>query len=1664
MKGKSVLRKIIFNTLLLVFPLFLGSSNISDKSNERFFLSNYTTFSPGTKVTVNLYSSSRYSKTFNFRLLKVEDPIKFFTEIDKSALRNAFDIWGKDKEFLLKYSSLQKEWNETVSFQSGFYRQTNVDVGVISSPGIYILQALRGDLVAYCGIVVSDLGMVYKNSGKEVIAFVANTKTGKFITGSMFFFVDSSKIIETKKSDKEGIVLFETKKRSNDSGESMLLLAQADGEIVLSDPYFYFRGGEERKLLAYIYTNQPVYRPGQEVNFKAIIREKINGELKTIGRENFSISIKSPRNAEVYSSELSTNEIGTLSGSFMLDGEADLGNYTIQISKKQFNFYGSFSVEEYKKPEFYVMVEPAKSHYSRGDMLEAGISASYYFGSVLQNGKVTINIYKQSIWRPWWYWSDYAWFYRGFHHGKGIYSGSRQLIHQQYGELSDSGTFNFSYKVEDEHDADFIYIISAEVTDNSRRVVTGSSQVFVTRGSFTISTSPEKYFYEPGQTVRLRVNASDFSDKPVETKFKIIIEPTVKRNFPDSPLQKDTLTGRTDKFGRAMITYLPDSSIHGHFNYSVFAFDEKGREVSAKSSFFVGDIKYYYSTRARGIEIITDKDSYEKDDSLIAYIFLQVENTDLLLTYESENIIGYRKYRVKGNNFIIREKLTNKFSPSFNLSISFLKDRQFYTSSKLIGVLAKDKFLNISVKPDKSNYKPGEKAAYQFIVTDSKGKPAANAELSVGIVDESIYAIKEDQTPSIQNYFYAPAYSYIPTYSSLQYSNLSGSSRQATFLDKYYFSKKEREGRTGSGLFYGTIKPKGTMYLEGTFLFLSNDYDFYKTRLDHEGKFEFKNIVKGTYDVFITLREGFIKLDEDVRIDGRVYREFELDEEEIIIDESGGELQRALGLDLPSQKSGIFYQAESTDFDQRIAKKESVEYVQAETRTNFVDAPYWQAHLLTDNEGKAKIEFQMPDNLTTWRTTVRGVTQATDVGEQIDKVITRKELLVRMETPRFFREGDRLTISTIVHNYLDEKKKTKISFRAKNLKLVSSIIDSHKFAVLTKQDNFYEIFIEKNSEAKIDWIVEIIEPVGEAVLYAEALTNQESDAMELKIPIYPKGIRITNPITINLNNEPVSDQMSFNIPADADLRAVGFTFSLTPSFAGTVLKAIDDLVAYPYGCVEQTMSRFLPAVIVSNAFEEIGVPLKTSTIEKLPDIIETGLKRLYNFQHDDGGWGWWKNDGSNPFMTAYVIYGLSLTKESKIKVDENILNKGIEFLKKKIDTASDEDHVSLAFMLYSLSSALAGNTSKSSSYIDMIEVLTRKDLNSYATSLLALAALNFNANKTAVNLVDLLKEKVNESNRFAFWGTDEKHYYRWQNDKVQSTAFALKALIQVEPNSPLVTKAANWLITQKQGYSWRSTQETATVIFALTDYLKSTDELNPDYKAEVYLNNKKIFEKNFSREDIYTNIQTIKLRDINPSLLKRGENQVRIVKAGEGRLYFSGLNTFYTLDKKIADQYRSFNIKREYYILQAAESSGRFLYLKKKFNGEVISGQDILVKTFVEVPDGGMQYFILEDMLPSGFEVVKDEQNYEIEGEHNYQPFEYRYYPSWRWFYADKEYRDEKVAFFVTNTSSSMEFSYIMKAQIPGNYTVMPSQGSLMYYPEIAGYSDMMEISVKDLE
>src|SRR5258708_28731593 len=128
--------------------------------------------------------------------------------------------------------------------------------------------------------------------------------------------------------------------------------------------------------------------------------------------------------------------------------------------------------------------------------------------------------------------------------------------------------------------------------------------------------------------------------------------------------------------------------------------------------------------------------------------------------------------------------------------------------------------------------------------------------------------------------------------------------------------------------------------------------------------------------------------------------------------------------------------------------------VEPKIRKLFRDTALWQADAHTDSSGRATVQVQFPDSLTSWRATVRGVTLDTKVGSATSNVIGRKNLMVRLAVPRFFRQGDEVTVSTIVHNYLSEGKTVQISLDAKGLDL------------LTQSSG--QIEVSSKGEAKID--------------------------------------------------------------------------------------------------------------------------------------------------------------------------------------------------------------------------------------------------------------------------------------------------------------------------------------------------------------------------------------------------------------------------------------------------------------------------------------------------------------------------------------------------------------------------------------------------------------------
>ena len=185
-------------------------------------------------------------------------------------------------------------------------------------------------------------------------------------------------------------------------------------------------------------------------------------------------------------------------------------------------------------------------------------------------------------------------------------------------------------------------------------------------------------------------------------------------------------------------------------------------------------------------------------------------------------------------------------------------------------------------------------------------------------------------------------------------------------------------------------------------------------------------------------------------------------------------------------------------------------------------------------------------------------------------------------------------------------------------------------------------------------------------MLAKALTDQESDAMELTLPVIPYGVKMSIPRSGSISeiNGDTTEEIKFADRGETNGRSL--QVDLSPSTAGAIFGALDYLTSYPYGCTEQTMSSFLPDVIVGDAIKQLGVKPAMDEAE-LKKKIDAGIKRLYEFQHDDGGWGWWQTDESHVFMSAYVLAGLSQAKQIGYDVDQERLTKAQSWVRRAFD-------------------------------------------------------------------------------------------------------------------------------------------------------------------------------------------------------------------------------------------------------------------------------------------------------------------------------------------------------------------------------------------------------------
>jgi uncharacterized protein YfaS (alpha-2-macroglobulin family) len=697
--------------------------------------------------------------------------------------------------------------------------------------------------------------------------------------------------------------------------------------------------------------------------------------------------------------------------------------------------------------------------------------------------------------------------------------------------------------------------------------------------------------------------------------------------------------------------------------------------------------------------------------------------------------------------------------------------------------------------------------------------------------------------------------------------------------------------------------------------------------------------------------------------------------------------------------------------------KNEGDQVQPLIRKEFRDTAFWQPSAITGSDGKATVKFRLPDNLTTWRATARGVTSDTMVGMTTSKVISRKDVILRLETPRFLTQGDTVTLSGIVHNYLKQAKSTQISISVSGAQLIGAPQQT--------------VTIEKEGEHRVDWKVSAPQ-TGQITLLAKALTNTESDAVELTLDVVPRGLRETRVERWNTTDEVAEQQFTLDLPANADLNSRKLRVEVAPSVAGTLFAALDYLTTYPYGCTEQTMSSFLPNIVVSQTLREFkSVSIRNQN--ELKKKVERGRNRLYAFQHEDGGWGWWTNDASDPFMTAYVVDGLTLAKQAGYEIDDDRIVRGREKLQAMLDAGKNEagnelDAETRSFMIY----ALAETGGVDSKHLEKLYA-ERGNLQPYGRALLALA-LTLQKDKRASEIATEIERTARTENNVAYWHSKRQARLDFTDeDQTEGTALSLKALTRIKPNSPLLQPAARWLVTDRtNSYYWNSTKDTAFAIYGLIDYVKASKELSPSYDLEVYVNGENVLTE---RVNDARATQTFVINRKGGTV--GATNHIRVVKRGKGSLYLSSLIEYYNGDEEVAARGSGdLNVTREYYRLKLEDAGSKLNWTLMPLTGEINSGDLLVVK--LRLTGQKARHLIIEDPIPAGAEQIESAGNMDFDYNNS----------GWSDWYSSREFRDRRTVFFVDYFDGELSLQYVMRVQVPGDFYVAPARAELMYRPE----------------
>jgi uncharacterized protein YfaS (alpha-2-macroglobulin family) len=1421
----------------------------------------------------------------------------------------------------------------------------------------------------------------------------------------------------------------------------------------------------------FLETDRPIYRPSQDVRVKVTVLRRIPRGYKVYdGTSSVDLRANDANGQELFKTTLKLDALGSAQAKFAIPAGRLLGNYAVYATLtdfgRGFSAYAGFSVEEYKRPEFEVEVKEATGPWKFGAPVTVEGAAKYYFGGAVPDAPVSYRVYRESY-VPW-----FCWWWRGFNFG---YGRAEILSGQTKTDAEGKFSFGFTPQPQDPAQKDpwpASFVVEAESRDAGGRTITASHSFRAGAKAYLFDIAPDSGFLSAGKPAEIPIRLMNLNEKAVAGQgsfalHRLLGQPKASDAVPQQTYWYSSFNFLESPSLEALFKNVPDGPLVAS---GELAF---GEETPAKAR--LGGLEqgsYRLTVRAKdpwggvteqSIVLAVAGGGAGKQALNLPAVTLP-EHASVLVGETARVLLGSALLdgaiyvEVWGGEHLLERRVLDGAGIRV-LSVPVGEDHKGGFTVRWFGARGfklrageahvdvpwSDRGLTVKLKHDPV-MKPGEKVTWSLSVRDAAGR-AVDGEATVRVFDRSLEYYAKALAPWVGG-----------LYPERRYEGGAEGSLYTPYVGQIPVEE-------------GWIKKMLTLYYEAIAEPQPPMLRLNKSRVYNRYRLHRFALAKG------------------MAFDGA------LQSEDSLAAASPAPVAAAAGSMGMSMGGMADEKAADKPARQMAAKKEAAGkdseapgQPPVHARTDFSETAFFEPQLAITG-GKGVFRFTAPEQLTSWKIQAYALTRDVKRGDVAAEAVTRKDLMVQVEMPRFFREDDEGTIKTVVHNETSQPLSGELTLAVHE---EGKDDDAATRLGLTAPTQSFSA--APHGLSPLSWKIKAPRGATSFKIRAIVRAGALADAEERDLPILPSRERLIETSLLALDGTmkkvlklPVFDEK------DPTRENESMTLQIDPQLALSILNSLPFLVHYPYECTEQLLDRYVPLAIVNGFYKKN--PALAAAAKKIPkrdtitpawdrndprrmtQLMETpweelskGRKsywpvidmfddavvkgelddsraKLKSYQNGDGGFPWFPGGRSDPYMTLLVLAGFAEAQRYAVEVPMDVVGRALGYVNNEIPKHMKPDEGSVSLILYAAYVTTSYPRTVPGAQIGWRFAKVWADYaDTHADAMTpfgkAYAAYVYwrlgEQAKGDLYLARALDGARQDPIAGVYWAP-EKISWLWYNDTVEKHAFFLRTLLTMKPKDPRIPGMVQWLLFNRKGNEWGSTKASAAAIYSLLDVLRSRGALDHGDKFSVDWGAAKETAEVSPYDWLEKPLRWSRYNDeIGP---KQGTATIR--KEGPG-LAFASLTWIYTTDQPAkASGPGMIELSRTFFL---RTKKGDEYHLAPLAAGDTVHVGDQLEVQLKINTRSQFEYVHLKDPKAAGFEAEE-------------------LLSGWKWDQLSRyeEPRDSLTNFFIDwLPHGEYVLRYRLRPTSAGRYRLGAAVLQSMYAPDMSAHSDGFWLKVEE--